>query len=75
VLHFDDLLPAADHIAVESLRITPTMIVVKIRCTDVSTCCPIYKTASRRVRSKHVRVLLDLPRGGIPIVLRLMTRL
>jgi transposase len=73
-LHFNDLLPAADRIAVDSLRITPTIIEVKLRCTARSACCPICQTACHRVHSRYVRVIRDLPWGGTPMVLRFSTR-
>jgi transposase len=68
------LLPAAGHVAVDSLRITPTLIDVKICCTDLAASCPVCCTASRRVHSRYVRVVKDLPWAGTPMRFRFSTR-
>jgi transposase len=68
------LLPAADRVTVESLRITPARIEVELRCTAGAASCPICVTASRHVHSRYVRIVRDLPWGGMPMTLRLWTR-
>jgi transposase len=73
-LRFDVLLPAADRVTVDSLRITPTRIEVELRCTVGAASCPICQTASRRVHGRYFRVVRDLPWGGTPMTLRLLTR-
>ena len=73
-MQFNGLLPAANCVAVESLRITPTRIEVELRCTVGSASCPICQALSHRVHSRYVRVVRDLPWGGTPMVLRFSTR-
>ena len=73
-MQFNGLLPAANCVAVESLKITPTRIEVELRCTVGSASCPICQTLSYRVHSRYVRVVRDLPWGATPMVLRFTTR-
>ena len=73
-MQFNGLLPAANSVAMESLRITPTSIEVELRCTVGSASCPICQTFSHRVHSRYVRVVRDLPWGGKSMVLRFSTR-
>jgi len=72
--HFNGLLPAAHLIAVESVRITPAKIEVKLRCSIESASCPICQSPSRRVHSRYVRIVRDLPWAGTPMILRFSTR-
>jgi transposase len=55
---------------VEVLRITPTKIEVELRSTVGVASCSICQSTSRRVHSRYVRVVRDLPWGGTPMVLR-----
>ncbi|MEX0776037.1 MAG: transposase family protein [Phycisphaeraceae bacterium] len=73
-LCFDSLLPAADRIVVESLRIAAAKIEVDLRCSLRGASCPICQAPSRRIHSRYVRVVRDLPWGGTPMVLRFSTR-
>ena len=72
--HFNDLLPVADRISVEAVRIAPARVEVELQCVVDSVPCPICQTASRRVHSRYVRVVRDLPWAGTPMVLRFSTR-
>jgi len=50
------------------------MIEVELRCTATAAFCPICRTSSRRVHSRYVRVIRDLPWGGTPMSLHFSTR-
>jgi len=67
-------LPAAHHVVVDSLRITPTQVDVELRCSLATAKCPACQSPSRRVHSRYVRIVRDLPWAGVPMVLRFSTR-
>lgn len=50
------------------------MIEVELRCTDTAASCSLCRAPSRRVHSRYVRVIRDLPWGGMPMSLRFSTR-
>ena len=56
------------------MRITPTQVDVELRCTGATGTCPACQAVSRRVHSRYVRVVRDLPWAGTPMVLRVSTR-
>jgi len=59
---------------VQAVRITPAQVEVELQCNLEAACCPICQTPSRRVHSRYVRVVADLPWGGTPMILRFSTR-
>jgi transposase len=73
-LHFDQLLPAADRVVVQSVRIAPAKIEVELQCSLEAASCPICQTPSRRIHSRYIRVVSDLPWAGTPMILRFSTR-
>nr|WP_232298788.1 ISL3 family transposase [Granulicella tundricola] len=50
------------------------MIEVELRTSRPFSCCPVCGTASRRVHSRYLRRLGDLPWEGIPVSILLQTR-
>ena len=62
------MLPAANLIAVEAVRITPVRVEVELRCAVEAAACPICHALSRRVHSRYVRAVHDLPWGGMPMI-------
>ena len=73
-MHFNSLLPAANRVAVKSVRITPAQCEVELGCTAQAVSCLVCQVPSRRVHSRYVRVVQDLPWGGMPMTLRFWTR-
>lgn len=67
-------MPAARDVVVDALRITPTRVDVELHCTRATATCPACQSPSRRVHSRYVRVVRDLPWAGVPMVLRCSTR-
>ncbi len=49
-------------------------ITLAARTTSAEVCCPVCGTLSRRVHSRYVRTLADLPWQGIPVSVRLHVR-
>jgi transposase len=49
-------------------------ITLAARTTSAEVCCPVCGTLSRRVHSRYVRILADLPWQGIPVSVRLHVR-
>ncbi|MGI8911858.1 MAG: ISL3 family transposase [Rubrobacteraceae bacterium] len=49
-------------------------ITLAARTTSAEACCPVCGTLSRRVHSRYVRTLADLPWQGIPVSVRLHLR-
>lgn len=49
-------------------------ITLAARTTAAEVCCPVCGTLSRRVHSRYVRTLADLPWQGIPVSVRLHVR-
>ena len=68
------LLPEAGRTVVAAVRITPARIEIDLEGTDESCCCPGCGTSSRRVHSRYVRTVRDLPWRGTPMILRFQTR-
>ena len=59
---------------VESVRIAPAAIEVELRCLLGAASCPICEFPSRRIHSRYVRLMRDLPWAGTPMILRFSTR-
>jgi transposase len=49
-------------------------ITLAARTTSAGVCCPVCGTLSRRIHSRYVRTLADLPWQGIPVTVRLHVR-
>jgi transposase len=49
-------------------------ITLAARTTSAEACCPVCGTLSRRVHSRYVRTLADLPWQGVPVSVRLHVR-
>lgn len=64
------LSPEPGRLAVERLRVGPTEVLLELRCTDVAARCPDCRACSRRVHSRYVRTLRDLPWRGTPVTAR-----
>lgn len=73
-MHLNALFPAAHRVAIKSVRITPTQCEVEVGCTAEAASCLICQVPSRRVHSRYIRVVQDLPWGGLPMILRFWTR-
>jgi transposase len=68
------LSPAPDDLVVDAVAATPERIVVQARTIRSSASCPLCGRRSRRVHSRYVRRLADLPWQGIAVQLLLTTR-
>lgn len=74
MVELQDLLPAARELRVEHVRISPALIEIDIRGRRVACPCPACGLGSRRVHSRYVRLIHDLPWHGTPVVLRWTVR-
>jgi transposase len=70
----ESLLPEAGRLVVERLSIEPAGILMELRCRDVSSQCPACKCPSRRVHSKYLRTIGDLPWRNTPVVIHWRAR-
>lgn len=69
------VLPVARRaLRVEHLAIAPTGIVILLACDKGHAACPDCGWASRRVASRYVRNVADLPWRRVPVLLRLHVR-
>lgn len=69
------LLPDTSEVALELLQTTGTGgIVMVLRTTRRQVCCPHCGVGSRRVHSRYLRQIADLPWEGIAVTIRLRTR-
>jgi transposase len=68
------LVPDPDTVQVESLDAAADLITVAAATVSASAICPRCGVASRRVHSRYVRTLADLPWEGIRVRMRLRTR-
>lgn len=68
------LLPASAKITVDSLRIEPTFVELRIRGSSASACCTCCGTRSTRVHSRYERIIRDLPWRGTPVRIRFIAR-
>jgi transposase len=68
------LLPSTSEVELVCLRPRVGWIEVELRTSRPFSCCPVCGTVSRRVHSRYVRRLGDLPWEGIPVSILLQTR-
>lgn len=68
------LLPSTSEVELVCLRPRVGSIEVELRTSRSFSCCPVCGTASRRVHSRYLRRLGDLPWEGIPVSILLQTR-
>jgi transposase len=61
-------------VAVQDVRTEGAATVITARSSSVEAACPECKAPARRVHSRYVRSLADLPLGGRPVQLRLVVR-
>ena len=73
-MRIESLLPASDQIKVESMRIEPSFIEVRLRCARPAMPCPSCEVPARRVHSRYSRIIRDLPWRGTPMRIRFMIR-
>ncbi len=59
---------------VRHLAIRPNFILIQIACRDESVPCPSCGSMSRRIHSRYMRTIADLPWRGTPVVLRCKVR-
>jgi len=57
-------------LGVRHLAIRPDFILIQIACRDNSAPCPSCGCISRRVHSRYMRTISDLPWRGMPVLLR-----
>jgi transposase len=70
----ETLLPAAEHVLIEHLRITPALIEIQLRCSDAVADCPACGSSSSHIQSRYTRTVDDLPWRGTPVRLRWKVR-
>ncbi|WP_232298984.1 transposase family protein [Granulicella tundricola] len=68
------LLPSTSEVELVCLRPRTGLIEVELRTSRPFSCCPVCGTASRRVHSRYLRRLGDLPWEGILVSILLQTR-
>lgn len=68
------LLPSTSEVEVDCLRARSGLIRVELRTSRPFSCCRVWATNSRRVHSRTLRRLGDLPWEGIPVSILLQTR-
>jgi transposase len=73
-LQVESLLPASGQIEVDSLRIEPTFVEVRVHATAPHRPCPDCATRCGRVHSRYERTIRDLPWRGTPVTIRWRTR-
>lgn len=61
-------------VEVRHLAIRPELIVIQLGCRAESASCPSCGLLSRRVHSRYMRTITDLPWHGAPVVLRWQMR-
>jgi len=70
------LLPDATHVRLETWTLEPVQsaITINLRARQVTACCPLCARRSKRVHSRYVRTLSDLPWGEHAVTVRLSVR-
>ena len=63
-MELEALLPNAEHLSIDSLRIESSVIHIRMRSTEASATCPVCQSASSCVHSRYARMLKDLPWRG-----------
>lgn len=64
----------ADRLQVDALSFDGDSLTVGCRLRGSEARCPVCGEASRRVHGRYTRTLADLPRGGMPVRLRVRVR-
>ena len=73
-MHRGTLLPSTSEVELVCLRALTGSIEVQLRTSRPVSSCPVCGTSSRRVHSRYLRKLGDLPWEGIPVSIQLRTR-
>jgi transposase len=68
------ILPSAHQLYLRHLEATATEITAVVETTAASASCPLCGRPSRRVHSRYVRTVADVPWHGVPFRLRLHVR-
>jgi len=70
------LLPDATHVRLETWALEPAQsaITINLRARQTMACCPLCGRRSKRVHSRYVRTLADLPWGEYAVTIRLSIR-
>jgi transposase len=68
------ILPDTEVLKLLYVRASGESITLVARTTRAEVCCPVCGTLSRKVHSRYVRTLADLPWQGIPVSVRLHVR-
>jgi transposase len=69
------LLPDQEEVTLESLTTTASSgVLMMLRASRPEVACPSCGTLSRRVHSRYLRAIADLPWEGISVMIRLRTR-
>ena len=68
------LIPDIAEVELVSLGRVAGMIEMRLKTCRASVTCPECRTSSRKVHSRYMRRLADLPWDGVPVVIRLQTR-
>ncbi|MDP9475560.1 MAG: ISL3 family transposase [Actinomycetota bacterium] len=63
-----------DRLHVDAMSFDGNSLAVGCRLRGSEARCPVCGEASRRVHGRYTRTLADLPRGGVPVRLRVMVR-
>ena len=71
---FSPLLPDPAGLSWDRVQVTPDHITVMAKTTAPAALCPVCGTPSRRVHSRYIRILNDLPWLGAPVRLVLQVR-
>jgi len=70
----DLLFPRPAMLQMEGMAILPAGVLFDLTCREQSACCPSCGSVSRRVHSRYVRTVDDLPMHGRRVRLRLTVR-
>ncbi|MGI4828594.1 MAG: transposase family protein [Janthinobacterium lividum] len=68
------LVPDIAEVELVSLGRVAGMIEMRLNTCHASASCPSCGTSSRKVHSRYIRRLADLPWDGVPVLIRLQTR-
>jgi len=70
------LLPDATHVRLETWTLEPAQsaITINLRARQTTACCPLCGRRSKRVHSRYVRTLADLPWGEHAVTVLLSVR-
>ena len=68
------MLLASSCLSLDTIVSRPSLIEVRARCRVDTACCPLCNEPSRRVHSRYVRSLADLPWQGVAVRVQLLVR-